>query len=45
MPIADYDMGLNSNKKYKLPKFSDPEGASVILTWGIVTVFDFIKYE
>jgi hypothetical protein len=47
MPLADYHMGLYWNRNYKIPKFSDPDGSQgpVILTWGIVTKFDFIKFE
>jgi hypothetical protein len=45
MPLTDYDMGLYWNRNHKLPKFSDPDGSPVILTWGIVTKFDFIKFE
>ena len=45
MPLADYDMGLYWNRNYRIPKFTDPDGSPVILTWGIVTKFDFIKFE
>jgi hypothetical protein len=45
MPLADYDMGLYWNKQYKLPKVIDPDGGSVSVRWGIVTIFEFIKFE
>ena len=43
MPLEDHHMGPYWNKKYKLPKFNDPDGGSVILTWGFK--FDFIIFE
>jgi hypothetical protein len=46
MPLADYDMGLYWNKNFKLPKVIDPDGDSPVnVRWGIVTNFDFIKFE
>ena len=43
--LADFDMGLYWHRNYKLPKVSDPDGGSVIVVWGIVTEFDFIKFD
>jgi hypothetical protein len=45
MPLADYDMGLYWNKNFKLPKVIDPDGGPVSVRWGIVTIFNFIKFE
>jgi hypothetical protein len=40
-------MGLYWTKHYKLPKVSDPDydGGRVTVKWGIVTIFDFIKFD
>jgi hypothetical protein len=43
MALEDYEMGLYWNKKHKIPKFTDPDGGSVLLTWGFK--FDFITFE
>jgi hypothetical protein len=45
MPLVDYDMGLYWNKNFKLPNVIDPEGGSVTVLWGIIYIFDFIKFE
>jgi hypothetical protein len=45
MPLTDYNMGLYWNKNFKLPKVIDPDGGPVSVRWGIVTIFDFIKFE
>ena len=45
MPLPDYDMGLYWKTNFKLPKVIDPDGGPVSVRWGIVTNFNFIKFE
>jgi hypothetical protein len=45
IPLSDYDIGLYWNKKYWLPKPIDPDGGPVSVRWGIVTPYDFIKFD